>query len=380
VMNSKTISSRVLETQRGLINRSRVGLRKLISQIRPQELGLLIAIVLLAAFFGWQSPLFLSLKNVGNIAEQITFLAILAVGMTFVVVSGQFDLSIGSMYGLCTIIFALLLQARCPLPLSLILTLFAGALLGLANGLLTILLSVPAIIITLGTLSVYRGVAWWVSDGFPVSNFKQSSAFFEFGQRHLIPWPKGLDWIPDLVLVPLVVGILGHLLLSGTAFGHRLYAIGSNRQAASLAGVQVGRVQVLALVLMGGLAALAATLSVAQSGAGIPNAGVGFELDVIAGVIIGGAAIQGGRGTIGASILGVLLIGEVRNGLIIIGVNLYGQTIVSGILVILAVAVDKYITRRTREGRGLREEARRVLKMLSGQLPIRRTSKPGGTK
>jgi ABC-type xylose transport system permease subunit len=98
------------------------------------------------------------------------------------------------MYGLCTIIFALLLQPRCALPLSLVLTFFAGALLGLANGLLAILLSLPAIIITLGTLSVYRGVAWWLSDGFPVSNFELSSAFFEFGQRHLIPWPKGLDW------------------------------------------------------------------------------------------------------------------------------------------------------------------------------------------
>jgi hypothetical protein len=99
-----------------------------------------------------------------------------------------------------------------------------------------------------------------------VEFFEQSSAFFEFGQRHLIPWPKGLDWIPDLVLAPLAVRVLGHLLLSRTAFGHRLYAIGGNRQAASLAGVQVGRVQVLALKLMGVLAALAAALSVAQSG------------------------------------------------------------------------------------------------------------------
>jgi ribose/xylose/arabinose/galactoside ABC-type transport system permease subunit len=221
-------------------------------------------------------------------------------------------------------------------------------------------------------------VAWWLSDGFPVSNFEHSSAFFKFGQRQLIPWPQGLDWIPDLVLVPLVIGSVGHLLLSRTAFGHHVYAIGSNRKAASLAGVQVGRVQALTLVLMGASAALAGVLGVAQSAAADPNGGVGFELDVIAGVIIGGAAIKGGRGTIGASILGVLLIGEVRNGLIIIGVNLYGQIIVSGVLVILAVAVDRYITRRTREGRGLREDARRALKLLNERLTTH--AKPGGAK
>jgi ribose transport system permease protein len=378
--DAKDVSSQsAIDTKLGFKNRFRISRRHLTKEIRPQEIGLLIAILLLAAFFGWRSPLFLSMKNIGNIAEQITFLAILAIGMTFVIVSGQFDLSIGSIYGLSAIIFGSLLQAGYALSLSLIIALISGSLLGFANGLLTVLLSVPTIIITLGTLSVYRGIAWWMSDGFPVSNFKQSSAFFEFGQRHLIPWPKGLDWIPDLVLVPVVVGILGHLLLSQTAFGHRLYAIGSNRQAASLAGVQVQRVQVWALVLMGGLAALSGVLSVAQSGAADPNSGVGFELDVIAGVIIGGAAIQGGRGTIGASILGVLLIGEVRNGLIIIGVNLYGQIIVSGILVILAVAVDKYITRRTRESRGLREEARRSLRMLRERLRSQ-TTKTGGTK
>jgi ribose transport system permease protein len=342
----------------------RSALRYLTRGLRQQETGLLLAILLLGVLFSWQSPLFISLPNIGNIAEQITFLAILAVGMSLVIISGQFDLSIGSTYGLTAIIFASALQAGYDLWISIILAVGAGCLLGLANGVLTIGLGVPAIIITLGTLSIYRGAAWWLSDGFPVSNFDQSSAFFEFGQRRLIPWPDWLDWIPDMVLVPIVVGVLGHLVLSRTLFGHRLYAVGSNPRAASVAGVRVGRIQLSALVLMGVAAAVAGVLSVAQSGAADPNGGVGFELDVIAGVIIGGAAIQGGRGTIGASILGVLLIGEVRNGLIISGVNLYGQIIVSGVLVIAAVAVDRYITRRAREGRGLMEEALRLMRTL----------------
>jgi ribose/xylose/arabinose/galactoside ABC-type transport system permease subunit len=371
-----------LESDLTSAERARFDKQQWFTYLRPQELGLIIAIFILAVFFSLQSPLFISFRNVGNILEQSTFLATLAVGMTMVIISGQFDLSIGSMYGFSAIIFATLLQDHVPLWISFVLSLTAGALLGLANGLLTIVLTVPAIIITLGTLSIYRGAAWWLSDGFPVSNFDQSSAFFAFGQRHFIPWPIGLHWVPDLVLVPVVVGTVGHLLLSRTALGHRLYGVGSNRKAASLAGVRVGRIQVTALVLMGFLSALAGMLGVAQSGAADPNGGVGFELDVIAGVIIGGAAIQGGRGTIGASILGILLIGEVRNGLIIIGVNLYGQIIVSGILVILAVAVDKFITRRAREGRKLKIVARKIvarwpLHELRGRVPPRKTTNAG---
>lgn len=336
--------------------------------LRAQEIGLVVAIIALAAFFSWRSPLFLSLQNIGNIAEQITFLSILAAGMTFVIVSGQFDLSIGSMYGLCAIIFGLMLEADVNIWVAIVATLLSGALLGFVNGGLAVLLNVPAIIITLGTLSVYRGIAWWLSDGFPVSNFEQDSAFFAFGQRQLVPWPAALEWIPDLVLVPIVFGLLGHLVLSRTVYGHHVYAIGSNPKAASVAGVQVGRTQVVALILSGLSAALAGLMSVAQSGAADPNGGVGFELDVIAGVIIGGAAIQGGRGNIAASILGVLLIGEVRNGLIIIGTNLYGQIIVSGILVILAVAVDRYFTRSAREGRGIRQDTIRLMKKVTGGL------------
>jgi ribose/xylose/arabinose/galactoside ABC-type transport system permease subunit len=378
-MNANSAASEhALKPQRGRLERVRAGLMGLAARLRPQEVGLLLAIVILACFFGWRSPLFLSLRNIGNILEQSTFLSILAIGTTFVVISGQFDLSIGSMYGLSAIIFALLLQSGTDLPLAVATAIVVGALFGLLNGVLTVILSVPAIIITLGTVSVYRGIAWWLSNGFPVSNFTQDAAFFKFGQRHLIPWPPGLQWMPDLVLVPLVFGILGHLLLSRTAFGHHLYAIGSNSRAASVAGVQVGRTQVIALVISGISAALSGLMGVAQSGAADPNGGVGFELDVIAGVIIGGAAIQGGRGNVAASILGVLLIGEVRNGLIIMGVNLYGQVIVSGILIILAVAVDRYISRRARGGRGLLQDARRMVRVVRGQL--RQTVKQGDTR
>jgi ribose transport system permease protein len=320
-----------------------------------QEVGLVIAIVLIGVYFTSRNGVFVSRENLGNIAEQSTLIGLLAVAMTFVVVAGQFDLSVGSMFGLSAIVFAVALEAGWNVWLASLAGIASGAALGLTNGLLSVLLRVPVIIITLGTLSIYRGTAYWISNGFPVSNFRQSSALFEFGQSRLVPWPSALDWIPDLVLALVAMALLGHLLLSRTAFGQHVYALGSNRRAAQLAGVHVNRVHVGVLTLLGVTAGLAGVLGVAETGSADPNGGVGYELDVIAAVIIGGAAITGGRGSVLASLLGIVLIGEVRNGLVISGVSLYGQVIVSGVLVVAAVAVDRLIT-----GRGEREGSLRM--------------------
>jgi ribose transport system permease protein len=333
-----------------------------------QEVGLVIAIVLIGSYFTSRNSVFLSLQNLGNIAEQSTFLGLLAVAMTFVVVSGQFDLSVGSMFGLSAIVFAVALEAGWNVWLAALAGIAAGAAMGLTNGLLSVLLRVPVIIITLGTLSIYRGTSYWISDGFPVSNFGQSSDLFKFGQGQLIPWPSALDWIPDLVLALAGVGLLGHLLLSRTAFGQHVYALGSNRRAAQLAGVHVNRVQVGALTLLGATAGVAGVLGVAEAGGADPNGGVGYELDVIAAVIIGGAAITGGRGRVLASLLGIWLIGEVRNGLVISGVSLYGQIIVSGVLVLAAVAVDRLITGRGERQASLRLELARGISRLIRRL------------
>jgi ribose transport system permease protein len=315
-----------------------------------QELGLVVAIVLLGVYFTSRNSVFVSLENLGNIAEQSTLLGLLAVGMTFVVVSGQFDLSVGSTFGLSAIVFGVALEAGWNVWLAALAGIASGVGMGLTNGLLSVLLRVPVIIITLGTLSIYRGTSYWISDGFPVSNFSQSSGLFKFGQGELVPWPSGLNWIPDLVLALAGVALLGHLLLSRTALGQHAYALGSNRRAAQLAGVRVNRVQAAVLTFLGLTAGIAGVLGVAQAGSADPNGGAGYELDVIAAVIIGGAALTGGRGRVPASLLGVLLISEVRNGLVISGVSLYGQIIVSGVLVVAAVAVDRLIT-----GRGERQ-------------------------
>jgi ribose transport system permease protein len=329
-----------------------------------QEVGLVIAIIVIGVYFTSRNSVFISLENLGNIAEQSTLLGVLAVGMTFVVVSGQFDLSVGSMFGLSAIVFAVALQAGWNVWPAALAGVASGAGMGLTNGLLSVLLRVPVIIITIGTLSIYRGASYWISNGFPVSNFGQSSGLFAFGQGRLVPWPSALDWIPDLVLALAGVTLLGHLLLSRTAFGQHVYALGSNRRAAELAGVRVNRVQPAVLTLLGLTAGIAGVLGVAQAGSADPNGGVGYELDVIAAVIIGGAAITGGRGRILASLLGVLLISEVRNGLVISGVSIYGQLVVSGALVVAAVAVARLIAGRGERQASLRQDVARGIRRL----------------
>jgi ribose transport system permease protein len=340
-----------------------------------QEVGLVIALVLIGVYFTWRNGVFLSLENLGNIAEQSTFIGLLAVAMTFVIVSGQFDLSVGSMFGLTAIVFAVALQAGWNVWLAALAGIAAGTAMGLGNALLSVLLRVPVIIITLGTLSIYRGTSYWISGGFPVSNFPQSSALFKFGQSGLVPWPAALHWVPDLVLPLVGLALLGHLLLSRTAFGQHVYALGSDRRAAQLAGVHVNRVQVGVLTLLGVMAGLAGVLAVAQAGSADPNGGVGYELDVIAAVIIGGASITGGRGSVPASLLGILLIGEVRNGLVISGVSLYGQVIVSGVLVVAAVAVDRLVTGRGERRGSLKLDVARGIRRVTPRETARPISK-----
>jgi ribose transport system permease protein len=371
---------------RGVWAGSRTRLHTAVARARPlgkrlgrgwqQEVGLVIAIVLLGVYFTSRNSAFPSLDNLGNVAEQSTFLGLLTVGMTFVVVSGQFDLSVGSMFGLSAIVFASTLEAGWNVWPAALAGIASGAGMGLTNGLLSVLLRVPAIIITLGTLSIYRGTSYWISDGFPVSNFGQSSGLFKFGQRQLIPWPSALDWIPDLVFALAVVALLGHLLLSRTAFGQHVYALGSNRRAAQLAGVRVNRVQTGVLTLLGLTAGIAGVLGVAQAGSADPNGGLGYELDVIAAVIIGGAALTGGRGRVLASLLGILLIGEVRNGLVLSGVSLYGQVIVSGALVVAAVAVDRLITGRGERDSSLKREIAHRLRRQRRRLQELKSRSP----
>lgn len=306
----------------------------------PANTGIVSGLFGLGLFFALLNPGFATPENVGHIVEQSTLLAIMAVGMTYALVSGEIDLSVGSVYAVASVTFALLLESGAPLLIAIALAILVATALGALNALLSIMFSVSTIIVTLGTLNVYLGLALWLSDGLPVSDFNQSGAFWSFA-RETMPGPAVISWLPLLTLSLIPAVWVGHLILTRTAFGHHLFACGSNLQAGKNAGISAPWVQIRALAVVGFAAGVAGVLGVAQVGSASPGAGQDYNLTVIAAVIIGGASIYGGRGSVIASLFGALLIGEVRNGLVIIGVNLYGQTIATGSLIILAVAVDK---------------------------------------
>jgi ribose transport system permease protein len=248
------------------------------------------------------------------------------------------------MVGLCGVIFGLAAAAGIDISLAIALTLGAGVMLGVVNGLLSVLLKVPSIIITLGTLSAYRGGAYYLSDGYPISGFARDTWFLAIGQQRL--WGV----VPYNAVILAAFAIIAAIVLRRTVFGHRLYAMGSNLRAARLAGINTELIKVQVLGFSGFSAAVAALLTTSQTGVADPNVGTGYELDAIAAVIIGGAQLTGGVGTILGSVLGMLLIGMIRNGLVIIGVSIYLLIVVSGLIVIAAVAVNHFVNRRGHAG------------------------------
>jgi ribose/xylose/arabinose/galactoside ABC-type transport system permease subunit len=209
---------------------------------------------------------------------------------------------------------------------------------------LSIVLRVPTIIITLGMLNAYRGAGYYFSNGYPISGFAKDSLFFAISQDRM--WGV----VPYNAIILVIFAIASAVVLRRTVFGHRLYAMGSNLRAARLAGIKTDRIKLQVLSFNGLAAGIAALLTTSQTGTADPNVGIGYELDAIAAVIIGGAQLTGGSGTILGSVLGMLLIGMIRNGLVIIGVSIYLLIVVSGLIVIAAVAVNLLVDRRRRVG------------------------------
>jgi len=302
--------------------------------------GIAVAAVLLGLGFTALNPRFASLTNLGNVVQQIALLGVMATGMTYGLVAGEIDLSVGSNYGVAGMIFALLLQNHAPLALAALAAVAGGAGLGLLNAVLSVGLAVPTIIITLGTLTVYQGLALWLSGGLPISNFSQHGLFWSFARNNL-PGPTFIHWIPELAIALLLVAAVGHIGLTRTAFGQRVIATGSSRQAAINAGISVARIRLQTLAIVGITAGIAGVFNVGQFGSANPGDGQTFNLSVIAAVIIGGAALTGGRGNVWASLVGAFIIGEVNNGLILAGTSLYGQTIATGALIVVAVGIDR---------------------------------------
>jgi ribose transport system permease protein len=316
--------------------------------LRAREAGVFLALFAMCLFLSMATRGFLTSLNLFNVGRQISLLGIMSVGMTFVLISGEVDLSVGSTYAFCGLSTGMLIIAGWSLAPALIVGLIAGAAIGSINGLLSTYGRLPSLITTLGMLSIVRGAALIMTNGEPVTVNARNGArpdvldAFDFmGQGYLF------GVVPMQLVFFAAVAIVAWVILSYTNFGFRIFAVGGSAKAARVSGIHVNKVKIWAFVLMGMLAAFAGILSLAFLPSGqAGRTGLGLELDVIAATIVGGSSLSGGEGTILGSILGVLIIGVMRNGLVLMGVSPFVQELMIGLVIIIAVGIDKWTTRR----------------------------------
>jgi ribose transport system permease protein len=303
-----------------------------------RELALLGMILVLIVGMSISSPYFLTAANFQAIIVGMVPTAIIVVGMTILLVSGSFDLSVGSVLALSSTVAGLLLVDGVPIPGAIIAALIVGAAIGLVNGLIVTLLLVNPLIATLGTMSVARGLALVLTEGFSIS--KLPAGFGVFGKTQLLGLPL-MAWIMFAVVA------IGDLALRRTAFLRQVYFIGGNERAAALSGIAVDRVRVVCFVVSGLLAALAGVLLASRLMSGTPTAGSGLELQALAAAVIGGASLRGGEGTIFGAALGVVFVALISNTMTMLAISIYWQMIVTGLVLVAAVAIDMLSRRQS---------------------------------
>jgi ribose/xylose/arabinose/galactoside ABC-type transport system permease subunit len=307
--------------------------------LQRRETGTLIGLLLLCAALWIATPYFATLDNLRNVAEQSTVIGTLAVGMTFVILAGGIDLSVGSVVALAGIVLAMLLRSGVPTAVAVVGAVASGVAAGLVNGALVTFGRLPPFIATLGTMSVARGLALLLADGRPISGFPE-------GLRALAT--TRVAGLPVSVLLMLGLFAVAHLVLSRTVLGRATYAIGGNAEAARLAGIAVRTYTTITYAIAGTSAALCATLLLARLDSAQPIAGIGYELDAIAAVVIGGTSLLGGSGSVLGTLVGALIMSVLRNGLNLLGVSSYVQQIAIGTVIVVAVLIDMSLQRRRR--------------------------------
>jgi len=299
----------------------------------PAQFGLAIALVVLMAALSIARPNFLTVGNLVNVLRQISINGILAVGGTYVILTGGVDLSPGSLVALTGVVAALFAHpGEFAVFVPVCLGILAGALCGALNGWIVTRGRVAPFIVTLGMMTSARGLALLASGGRPVSNL--SAAFTGIGGGDLAA-------VPIPILIFFAVALLSHLFLRNMRAGRHLYAVGGNENAARASGVKVGRVKLMAYTLSGALAGLGGVVLAARITTGQPNAGIGYELDAIAAVVIGGTSLNGGIGGVSGTVLGALLIGVLNNGLDLLNVSSYYQQVIKGVIIVGAVWLDR---------------------------------------
>ena len=300
---------------------------------RLRQIGILVALLAICLVFSLLTPAFLTVSNLFNIVVQSSITAILGIGMTLVIISGGIDLSVGPVVALVGVVTATIMLAGTPVWAAILIGLAIGMVAGLFNGSLISYVGLQPFIVTLGTMSLYRGMALVYTDGDPI--FKVPAEFRSiFGEA----WGP----IPAPIVFMLLVAVVAHLLLNYTRIGVYIKSIGGNEEAARMSGVRVNFYKMFTYTLNGVFAALAGLVLLGRLGAAEPIAGSGYELDAIAAAAVGGTSMSGGRGNIPGTIMGALILGALRNGLTLLNVQAFYQLLAMGVIILVAVTVDRF--------------------------------------
>jgi ribose transport system permease protein len=305
------------------------------------KLGIFIVFVIEILIFAQLSPYFMTTENIMNVTLQASINAIIAAGMTFVILTGGIDLSVGSIVALAGIVTTTVLRIPMGFPIVITLAVIAGlsfgVLSGVGAGTFITKFKITPFIVTLALMTIWRGLAFVYTEGRPVWEIPQ--VFSILGGGRLLGVP-----IPTIFMV--VIYILAYIVLTRTPFGRYVYAVGGNIEAARLAGIRTNTVIMTTYVISGFLSALSGVLLASRMSSGQPNAGLMYELDAIAAVVVGGTSLNGGKGTVVGTFIGAMLIAVLRNGLNLINVSSYIQQIVVGLVILLATMLDAYGKKR----------------------------------
>jgi len=298
-----------------------------------QTFGVFLALLAIWVFFSITTDAFLSVNNFINILRQSSVIGIIAIAMTMLITSQEFDLSVGSMFALSGVIlgfFALTLGIN--QWLALLLTFAFAIIVGLVNGMITLKIGIPSFITTLGTMMLLRGGALVLSGGYPVSGFRNLTFIRLVGGRFL--------GLPVMAIWFLIITVIGYIIMNKTKLGYKMYATGGNTKAARLSGINTDKIKLIGFVLTSVSATIACLTSIGFLGMVSPTQGQGFELEVIAASVVGGTALFGGSSSIVGAFLGAIIMGSIKNGLSIMGTSAYLQQAFIGLVVIIAVIIN----------------------------------------
>ncbi|GAK52385.1 transporter [Candidatus Moduliflexus flocculans] len=300
--------------------------------LAQREAAIFIALILISLFIALMAPQFRTTKNIYLVSRQISFVAIVALGELFVILTSGIDLSVGSTVGLTGMITGLALAAGIPPIIALPIGVLAGVLIGIFNGAVIAYVGITPFIVTLGALSMGRGLSLVLTKGNPI--IEMPSSFFFLAQSDIFG-------IPMPVIIAIIIAAIVHVILTYTAFGRRIYAIGGNEQATALSGVDVKKIKLMIYAICGLMAGIVGVLLVARFNSAQPATGKGWELDAIASTVIGGTSLSGGVGTVLGVLIGATIMGVIRNGLVLMQVSAYWQDFIIGGIIVLAAVVDR---------------------------------------